>query len=392
MFRKTGKLVSVFLAVLLFACTFTCISFAATSEEVDTHLQFDENGEFKILQIADMQDSVPLKNITKNLIRKAIETQNPDLIVLSGDNINTTAGESAILAPMAINEFMSIFEEYGIPVAAVFGNHDAEGKVSRAAQMEMYEKYDCFIGCAGVDFGDYTCGTYYIPLYSSSDVNDMIFNLWMIDSGDYNKENDLGGYAAVTKAQIEWFKETDAALAEANGGEGVPSIVFQHIVVPEIFDALDVADAETGTIENNGIYYALPEGSVGKLPETPCPPDYNNGEFSALVESGNVLGLVFGHDHLNTYEVEYKGIKLCNTPGAGFASYNGIDNGVRTITLHEDDLTSFDTEIVTYIQLFEGDEQAMNLFELYSGSTDVLTKIIAFFKCAFSFLSSYLPG
>ena len=385
------KVLAVILAVVLAFGALSFAAFAKTSAEADTHLQFDENGEFKIMQIADMQDGFPMKSITKNLMRKAIETENPDLIVLTGDNINSSAGESALIYAPSINEFMSIFEEYGIPVAAVFGNHDAEGDISRAQQMEVYEKYDCFVGCAGEDMGDYTCGTYYVPLYSSADADDMIFNLWMIDSGDYNKENDLGGYAAVTKTQIDWYVKTEAELAAANGGEVVPSILFQHIVVPEIFDALEPADAETGTCTNGTNYYKLPEGAKGKLPEYPCPPNYNNGEFDALYENGNVLGIFFGHDHYNTYEVDYKGIKLCNTPGVGFASYNGIDNGVRTITLHEDDLTTFDTEVVTYLELFEGDETAMAFFELNSESTDVLTKIIAFFKYLFLAVFSKIP-
>lgn len=385
------KVLAVILAVVLAFGALSIAVFAKTSAEADTHLQFDENGEFKIMQIADMQDGFPMKTITKNLIRKAIETENPDLIVLTGDNINSSAGESALIYAPSINEFMSIFEEYGIPVAAVFGNHDAEGNISRAQQMEVYEKYDCFVGCAGEDMGNYTCGTYYVPLYSSTDADDMVFNLWMIDSGDYNRENDLGGYAAVTKSQIDWYVKAEAELAAANGGEVVPSILFQHIVVPEIFDALEPADAETGTCTNGTNYYKLPEGAKGKLPEYPCPPNYNNGEFDALYENGNVLGIFFGHDHYNTYEVDYKGIKLCNTPGVGFASYNGIDNGVRTITLHEDDLTTFDTEVVTYLELFEGDETAMAFFELNSESTDVLTKIIAFFKYLFLAVFSKIP-
>lgn len=385
------KVLAVILAVVLAFGALSIAVFAKTSAEADTHLQFDENGEFKIMQIADMQDGFPMKTITKNLIRKAIETENPDLIVLTGDNINSSAGESALIYAPSINEFMSIFEEYGIPVAAVFGNHDAEGNISRAQQMEVYEKYDCFVGCAGEDMGNYTCGTYYVPLYSSTDADDMVFNLWMIDSGDYNRENDLGGYAAVTKSQIDWYVKAEAELAAANGGEVVPSILFQHIVVPEIFDALVPADAETGTCTNGTNYYKLPEGAKGKLPEYPCPPNYNNGEFDALYENGNVLGIFFGHDHYNTYEVDYKGIKLCNTPGVGFASYNGIDNGVRTITLHEDDLTTFDSEVVTYLELFEGDETAMAFFELNSESTDVLTKIIAFFKYLFLAVFSKIP-
>ena len=389
MFRKTSKFISVIMAALMIAGIFAVSSFAATSEEVDTHLQFNEDGEFKIMQVTDLQDGYPMKVITKNHLKKAIETQNPDLIVLTGDNINTTAGKSATYA-WAINEFMSIFENYGIPVAIVFGNHDAEGKNSRADQMKVYEKYDCFVGCAGEDMGNYTCGTYYVPLYSSTDADEMVFNLWMIDSGDYNRENDLGGYAALTKPQIEWYKNAEAALAEKNGTV-VPSFVFQHIVVPEIFDALEVADEETGTCSNGDKYYKLPEGATGVLPEYPCPPSYNNGEFDAFYENGNVLGMFFGHDHLNTYVVDYKGVKLCNTPGTGFASYDGVNAGVRTITLNENDLSTFETEVVTYLELFEGDEMGLALFDLVSDSTDTLTKISGFFRYLMALVKSFIP-
>lgn len=389
--KMTKKVLAVLMACVLAFGALSCAAFAKTSEEADTHLQFDENGEFKILQFADMQDGWPMKSITKDLMRKCIETQNPDLIVLSGDNINSTAGESAFMYKLAIAEYMDIFEEYGIPVAAVFGNHDAEGDITRAQQMEVYEQYDCFVGCAGEEFNNDTCGTYYVPVYSSTDANDMVFNLWMIDSGDYNTENDLGGYAAVTKAQIEWYVKTEKELAAANGGEVVPSILFQHIVVPEIFDALVPADAETGTCTNGSKYYKLPEGAKGKLPEYPCPPDYNNGEFDALYENGKVLGIFFGHDHLNTYEVEYKGIMLCNTPGVGFASYNGADNGARVITINENNTDTFETEVIRYVDLFADDAAAMALFELNSESTDVWTKIVAFFKYLVFAVVSKLP-
>ena len=387
--KMTKKVLAVVMAVIVALGAVSVMAFAKTSEEVDTHLQFDENGEFKILQIADMQDSFPMSLATKAHLRKLIETQDPDLIVLSGDNINTGAGKSSVTAPLAISEFMNIFNDAGIPVASVFGNHDAEGNLTRAAQVEMYEKYDCYIGCAGEDMGNYTSGTYYVPIYSSTDAEDMLFNIWMIDSGDYNKENDLGGYAALTKEQIAWYIEKEAELTAANGGEVVPSIVVQHIVVPEIFDALEEADEETGTCTNGYKYYKLPEGATGVLPEYPCPPNYNNGEFDAFYNNGNVLGMFFGHDHLNTYVVDYKGIKLCNTPGAGFASYDGENVGARVITLNENDLTTFETEVVTYRELFEGDETGMALYDLYSDTTDTWTKITAFFKYIASFLSGF---
>ena len=388
--KMTKKVLAVLMACILALGAISVAAFAKTSEEVDTHLQFDANGEFKILQIADIQDSWPMNMATKTFLKELVATQDVDLIVLSGDNINTGAGKSSVTAPMAIDQFMSIFDEAGIPVAAVFGNHDAEGNVTRAQQVEMYEKYACYIGCAGEDMGNYTSGTYYVPVYSSTDAEDMIFNIWMIDSGDYNRENDLGGYAALTKEQIAWYVEKEAELTEANGGEIVPSIVVQHIVVPEIFDALVATDAENGTCSSGDKYYKLPEGATGVLPEYPCPPYYNNGEFDAFYNNGNVLGMFFGHDHLNTYVVDYKGIKLCNTPGAGFASYDGENVGARLITLNENDLTTFETEVITYRELLADNDAAMALYELNSETTDTLTKITAFFKYVAALFSSVL--
>lgn len=380
--------------ILVCAIMFSILCFeisAKTSAEVDRHLQFDENGEFKILQIADIQEKYPLKSITKKLIREAIEVENPDLIVLTGDNINSTAGKKKSTAKSTINSVMSIFEDYGIPVAIVFGNHDTEGDVSRQTQMEWYEKFDCFIGCAGEDFNNDTCGTYYVPLYSSADANDMIFNLWMIDSGADNTENDLEGYAATTKAQIEWYKETCEQLEKENGKK-VPSFMFQHIVVPEIFDALvKVPEGTEGAVEYCGEFYVLPENAVGKLGETPGSPYYNNGQFDAILQCGDVIGMFFGHDHLNAYDVEYKGVMLCCTPSTGFVSYNGIDNGVRTITLYEDDLENFDTEVVTYLDYFD-DNASRLLFTIYSDTTTDSEKFVARIKYPFALISQTIKS
>lgn len=381
--KKARKILSVVMAIMLIFSSISLIAWAKTSEEVDTHLQFNKNGEFKILQLADIQEKSPLKGITKRLIKKAIEAEQPDLIVLTGDNVNTTAGSKKSSAEKTISEVMDILEKYNIPVAIVFGNHDTEGSVSRQEQMEWYEKYDCFIGCAGEDFNNDTCGTYYVPLYSSTDKNEMIFNLWMIDSGDYNTENDLGGYAATSKEQIEWYKETCKELTEKNG-KTVPAFMFQHIVVPEIFNALvKVPENTEGAIKHRGEYYALPEGAEGKLVETPCPPSYNNGQFDAILECGDVIGLFFGHDHLNTFSVDYEGVKFCCAPCVGFSSYNGIDNGIRTITLYEDDLENFDTEVVTYLDYFD-DNASKLLFTMNSDTSTSYEKTIATIKYPFA--------
>ena len=114
--------------------------------------------------------------------------------VLTGDNI-ASATLIKPYARLAMHQYMSILEKLGTPVVMVYGNHDDERTTAnKAYQMSVYEKYKCFIGCAGEDFGESNLGTYYVPIYSSADENKMVNNIWMIDSGTYNDENDLGGY------------------------------------------------------------------------------------------------------------------------------------------------------------------------------------------------------
>ncbi len=384
------KALSILICVaMVCSCAFVC-AYAKTSEEVDTHLQFGKDGKFRIMQISDMQDYFPMKSITKKVIKKALDTYPVDLIVLTGDNI----ASSTLVKPyaaLAINEFMSIYEKYGIPVVMVYGNHDDENTTAdKAFQLSVYEKYKCFIGCAGEDFGESNLGTYYVPIYSSTDKNKMVNNIWMIDSGTYNDENDLGGYGCVTKKQIEWYKSTSEKLERENGGK-IPSLMFQHIVIPEIWDALDEHDEQVdGSVGHNGKFYTLPEGAEGTLGETPCPPNYTNGQFDAILERGDVMAMFFGHDHVNSYKFNYKGVDLVNTTGVGFRSYNSIEEGVRLITLNENEPDSYETELVTYFDLFDkNDEAAYNLFMSDSDTVDDSEHFSYFIKYVFALIKSF---
>jgi len=375
------KIISVILACVIAFSVMTVAAFAKTSEEADTHLQYNEDGTFRIMQIADIQDTYPLMTATKKLIRAALEQNDVDLIVLTGDNVS--GGKTRVIASAAINEFMSIFEEFEIPVAMTFGNHDDENAIAtKAVQLSIYEKYDCFVGCAGEDFGDTNLCTYYVPIYSSTDANEMVNNVWIVDSGTYNSENDLGGYACVTKAQIEWYKEKSAEL-EATYGHKIPSFMFQHIVVPEIWDAMDKHNEYVaGSVEHGGKYYTLPEGTIGALGECPCPPNYSNGQFDAVVERGDVMAMFFGHDHTNSYEIKgYKGVDLVNTAAVTFRSYNNEEVGVRLITLNENEPDTYETQSLNYFDIFSYDDDcARYLYKYSSRTTSDATKFAALFK------------
>lgn len=378
------KIVSILLTVVVIVSAFSISAFARTSEEADTHLQYNSNGKFTIMQISDIQDFFPMKSLTKKVLHKVLDENHVDLIVLTGDNISSTTLLRGYAA-LAINEFMSIINSYNIPVAMTFGNHDDENTLAtKEFQVSVYERYKCFVGCAGEDLGDNNLATYYVPIYSSRDKNKMVSNVWMIDSGTYNDENDLGGYGCTTKAQIEWYKKTSEKLEKENGHK-IPSLMFQHIVVPEIWDALVECNADTaGCVEHNGKYYTLPQDAKGVLKERPCPPNYTNGQFDAVLERGDVMAMFFGHDHTNTFEINYKGIGLINTAGIGFNSYNGDEEGVRIITLDENNPDTFETKSIAFYDLFDmTDERNLNLYNMYSSTVDTKTNFVSFFKYIF---------
>lgn len=397
---KFKKLVSAAICATLSMCLMgASVSASAKAEKTDKTLQFGEDGKFTVLHVTDIQDRYPMNSVSRQYLIDTIEKVRPDLVVLGGDNIAGNVIKRQANIDKAINEYMSIFEERGIKVAAVYGNHDAESKAStKEYQQAIYESYSCYVGSEGFTDGD-RVGNYNLPILSS-DGSRYAFNLWFIDSGDYNRDNKLGGYAVVTESQIEWYKQQSQALKEANGGAPVPSVSFQHIIVPEIFDALKQVDKGTkGAIEKQHPitkekkYYVLPEGAKGELNETPCPPEYTLGQFDAMLEMGDMLAVVSGHDHTNTFEVNHKGIDIINTPCMSFstASYNGDNMGTRVFVFDENAPENYDTYVIGFDDIYAQDDKLMQSgFETWSQSNSIPVRIYYWFVHNFYRFTAFL--
>lgn len=341
---NTKKIIAVFLVALtVFSFAAPAASAAARPEEA--HLSFNENGKFRILNFSDSQDGPKLSLFTKTFMKRAVREFKPDLVVLTGDNIAGYLTQGPENTEQAIRQFMDIFAKEGVPVAIVFGNHDdEEAQMSKEDQMKIYESYPNNVSFdEGVEIDG--VGTYNVPIYSSKDSEKVAFNLWMMDSGTYDEWR---GYDHVKQSQLDWYKKTSDALEKQNGGK-VPSIAFQHIIVPEIYDALkEVPEGTQGAISARGTYYTLPDnaaaGSV--LGEPPCPSNSNSGEFETFRQQGDVLAIVTGHDHVNSFRFNYKGIDFINTPTCGFASYGDESTrGVRVIDIDENDPENFETQV-----------------------------------------------
>ena len=154
-----------------------------------------------------------------------------------------------------------------------------------------------------------------------------------IDSNSYaNAERTI--YAPIADDQIAWYLEQSRTLRERyESGARLPALAFFHIPLPEYDQVWDS------------------EPCHGSKYESVCCPQINSGFFAALVESGDVMGCFVGHDHINDYEGELSGIRLCYGRGTGDACYGrkGFQRGARVIRLREGE-----RRFATWVRLADG--------------------------------------
>lgn len=337
----------------------TNINFEAadTEKKTDTTIRFNEDGKLKILHVADPHLAND-KHFDSSIwvIAEACDVEKPDLVVLTGDN--TKPYEDPEETKRIINSLMNIFESRNIPVAVTFGNHDSEaGPMTRADIMEYYKTFSCVITAEEADTFR-NCATFNIPVLAS-DSDKVKFNIWVFDSGDYD-EDEPRHYDRVRTEQIEWYKKTSAKLKKNNGGETVNSVVFQHIIVPEIYDVLKKVDSKKPFaikhIYNEEDYYMFDPEQInyGTLNEKPCPGYYNDGQFDALVENGDVLAMFTGHDHTNAFGVRNQNIDIYTSP---MTRYKGLayttQYGYRVVEIDENDTSSYNTRVERLFDVFD---------------------------------------
>lgn len=354
------KLLAIFLAVIMLAAG-TSVSFAADTTD---KLQFNEDGKFKILILADIQEGYPLTEDLLAVINETLDKTQPDFVVFLGDNVMgpDTEGNRIEDFRKGFDQALNPLVERGIPFTFVYGNHDDETmpELTKEQTLEIYQQYE---GCMAYDADPalHGCATHNIEILSS-DGSKTAFNLWLMDSGDYvfDDEGNKLHYDCVRKDQIEWYEKTSKELEEKNGGK-VPSLMFQHIVPADAaqqvmvtlpFHIGDLAhyDMEDGTaVTYLPNIFGFRDGIVG---EGLCPSTENDGQWDAIAERGDVLACFFGHDHKNTYQANVNGVDAVNVPGLTFKHYHSnIHQGAVLLTLDEKDLSTYDMETIYVCQL-----------------------------------------
>lgn len=281
----------------------------------ETSLQFDEKGEFRIAQFTDThfyKGGPDSPQVIEN-IREVLQSEKPDLVILTGDIVTgkETRGES--LENWEI--ITDLFIEYGTPYAVAFGNHDDEAEVSRKQILDYLSSRPlCLISDEG---GDEVkgVGNYVLPVSSRNGKVEKL--LYCMDSRSYSLLDGVDGYGWFDHSQVGWFARTNQAWLAKN--KDIQSLLFFHIPLPEYREAFDQGQFRKGV-----------------RMEEECSPKINTGMFSELVLQGNVLGTFVGHDHNNNYVAQLFNISLCYGYFSGGNSYHDLPlNGARIILLEE---------------------------------------------------------
>ncbi|BFG22340.1 hypothetical protein CerSpe_086120 [Prunus speciosa] len=301
-------------------------------------LRFGSDGQFKILQVADMhygngktttcEDVLPSQFPTCSdlnttaFVHRMIQAEKPNLIVFTGDNI---FGSDAADAAKSLNEAYAPAISSNIPWAAVLGNHDQESDLSREGVMKHIVGLQNTLAQVNpldqdvIDgFGNYNLEVSGVE--GSGFENKSVLNLYFLDSGDYSTVPSIGGYGWIKPSQQYWFERTSAKLRKAYTSKPqaqkapAPGLTFFHIPLPE-FGSFDSSNF-TG-VRQEGISSA----------------SVNSGFFTTMVAAGDVKAAFVGHDHLNDFCGELFGINLCYAGGFGYHAYGkaGWDRRSRVV-------------------------------------------------------------
>ena len=326
-------------------------------------LQF-KNGEFKILSVGDLHESLYVDNRQKrkkredmhNLIKTGIYAFKPDLIVLLGDTLSERdESENFEDYKKALKDILKPVIESGIPFCYVLGNHEHDA----GQEEQIVEAYSEIENCIGKNDktaprGDFNCNL----LIKNSAGTEDIFNLWFMDSNNLCDDESISKYDWVHKDQIDWYEKKAEEIKNNHNGKILPAILFQHIPVIEEYELLREAKTYETPVSVEGHHkfsdkkFVLKDGVDGYLGEGPCTPCINGGQFESWKKTGDIIAAFFGHDHINDFTGYVDGIMLGQHKTGGFCCYtDGCRSLVRLTTIKEENPWKLTSKVYHFKEL-----------------------------------------
>jgi hypothetical protein len=272
-------------------------------------LKFNPDGKFKIVQFTDLHFRYKSYRSDSSLllIKKVIRDEKPDLAVFTGDII---VSKDTRLAWIALSEAMT---STCVPWAVTFGNHDTEHELTGSQIIELLSGMPNNLTRNGP--GDISGNGNYIIEIEAARSSRPAAALWFFDSHGPFPYGQKNKWDYIKHDQIEWYRKQSVRMTEKNNGNPLPALAFFHIPLPE--------------------YREIKNTAIGINRETITPAEINSGLFSAMFESGDVMGVFTGHNHNNNFIGCLYNICLAFGNVSGRESYGNIGRGARIIELSE---------------------------------------------------------
>lgn len=321
---------------------------------------FTTDDHFKVIQLTDVHIGGGFLSIKKdsmaiNAVAAMITAEKPDLVVITGDIAYPVPFQAGTFNNKTSAElFAQLMEKLGVYWVPVFGNHDTEAYsyYSREKISEFYSQ-EKFSHCL------FQSGPEDVDGYGNSIINvkntkgEITQSLVMLDSHSY-VDNDYFGimwkYDTIHESQVKWYEDSLNKIKAENNDVMPKSLAFFHIAIPEYKTAWDEYRANDFNDTENVKYIY---GKAGEKDYSVYTSEYNYGFFDKVKELGSTQGMFCGHDHLNNFSIDYKGVRLTYGYSIDYLAYTGImkfglQRGCTVIDIAPDG--SFESHLENYYQ------------------------------------------
>ena len=318
----------------IFALSLSACSLTGVQHDISEYvLSTNYKDNYRILQLTDIHLSdKDNQDLHFKFMDLTIADAHPDMIIVTGD-LFTLASQSTA------KRLFSYLDSKNVPWTVTFGNHDEQCFFS----IDWLTGYLNGLTESGTskclfkdiqDDGVHGNANFAINLMQG---NEIFEQLIIMDSNRYNYGGYFG-YDYFKDDQIKWYEDLVDYTTTKNG-HLTESLMFYHIPLPEINDAWDKANDNSGgaTLE------------YGEKREKTCPPDENSGFFDKIVAKGSTKAMFFGHDHINDFRVKYNGVVFSYGIKATDRIYYDDDmTGGQVIILKNDHTLSYEQIRHTY--------------------------------------------
>ncbi len=306
---------------------------------------YSDNG-LKVMQLTDTHLgggwlSLKKDSMSMNAIAAMITAEKPDFVIVTGDIAYPVPFQAGTFNNKSgAKLFAELMESLGVYWTASFGNHDTEAYsyYDREEIVEFYEQYPhCLVreGAAEVDGS----ANQVFNIVNSDGI--ITRSLFTVDSHSYVDGDYFGiwwKYDNIHENQINWYSEIIEENNNHNrmklltssrvdfGGQNMPSLnvpssVFLHVPLTEYKDAWnEYVDSGYSNTENVQYNY----GAAGESGKVVYPGIYEDNFFETMQELHSTDTVFCGHDHLNNFSLNYKGIDLTYSFSVDYLAYVGI--------------------------------------------------------------------